>query len=82
MSRTPDFAKLMQYGTLDYVVFNGYANQYVENPIPVKVGEPIRIFVVNAGPNIWSSFHVVGDHLRRGLCQRQPGTTSRSACSR
>lgn len=58
--KTPDFAKLMQYGALDYVVFNGYANQYVEHPIPVKVGEPIRIFVVNAGPNIWSSFHVVG----------------------
>ena len=61
----------MQYGALDYVVFNGYANQYVETPIPVRVGEPIRIFVVNAGPNIWSSFHVVGDHLRRGLRQRQ-----------
>jgi len=57
---TPDFAKLMQYGSLDYCVFNGYANQYVDTPIPVKVGEPIRIFVVNAGPNIWSSFHVVG----------------------
>jgi len=50
----------MQYGNLDYVVFNGYANQYVETPIPVRVGELIRIFVVNAGPNIWSSFHVVG----------------------
>ena len=58
--KTPDFAKLMQYGALDYVVFNGYANQYVETPIPVRVGEPIRIFVVNAGPNVWSSFHVVG----------------------
>jgi nitrite reductase (NO-forming) len=58
--KTPDFAKLMQYGALDYVAFNGYANQYVEHPITVKVGEPIRIFVVNAGPNIWSSFHVVG----------------------
>lgn len=56
----PDFAKLMQYGSLDYCVFNGYANQYVDNPIPVKVGEPIRLFVVNAGPNIWSSFHIVG----------------------
>jgi nitrite reductase (NO-forming) len=59
--KTPDFAKMMQqYGAMDYVTFNGYANQYVENPIPVKVGEPIRIFVVNAGPNVWSSFHVVG----------------------
>jgi nitrite reductase (NO-forming) len=58
--KTPDFAKLMQYGALDYVVFNGYANQYVAHRIAVKVGEPIRIFVVNAGPNTWSSFHVVG----------------------
>jgi nitrite reductase (NO-forming) len=59
--KTPDFAKMMQqYGAMDYVTFNGYANQYVEHPIPVKVGEPIRIFVVNAGPNVWSSFHVVG----------------------
>ena len=59
--KTPDFAKMMQqYGAMDYVTFNGYANQYVEHPIPVKVGEPIRIFVVNAGPNVWSCFHVVG----------------------
>jgi nitrite reductase (NO-forming) len=58
---TPDFAKMMlSNGPMDYVTFNGYANQYVENPIKVKVGEPIRIFVVNAGPNVWSSFHVVG----------------------
>ncbi len=57
---TPDFEKMMQYGALDYCVFNGYANQYVKSPIQVKVGELIRIFVVNAGPNIWSSFHVVG----------------------
>ena len=58
---TPDFAKMMQvYGSMDYVVFNGYASQYVEYPIKVKVGEPIGIFGVNAGPNVWTSFHVVG----------------------
>jgi nitrite reductase (NO-forming) len=59
-AKEADFAKMIGYGTPDYVVFNGQANQYVANPIPVKVGEPIRIFVVNAGPNVWSSFHVVG----------------------
>lgn len=32
----------------------------MENPIEIKVGKPIRIFLVNAGPNVWSSFHVVG----------------------
>ena len=37
---------------------NGYANQYVEKPIAVKAGEPIRIFLVNAGPNAYSTFHV------------------------
>jgi nitrite reductase (NO-forming) len=71
--RTPDFAKMMQaYGSMDYVVFNGYANQYVENPISVKVGEPIRIFVVNAGPNVWSSFHVVGAIFDAGYLNANP----------
>lgn len=45
---------------MDLVTFNGYANQYVEKPIQIKVGEPVRIFVMNAGPNVWCSFHVVG----------------------
>lgn len=44
----------------DYVVFNGRAAQYSENPIAVKTGELLRLYVVNAGPNRFSSFHVVG----------------------
>ncbi len=44
----------------DYVVFNGVANQYVDNPIAVETGDRVRIFVLNAGPSIDSSFHVVG----------------------
>ncbi len=44
----------------DYVVFNGVANQYAENPIQVGTGERVRVFVLNAGPSIDSSFHVVG----------------------
>lgn len=58
--KLPDHTKMLGNGQMDYVAFNGYANQYVENPIPIRVGEPVRIFVVNAGPNVWSSFHVVG----------------------
>jgi nitrite reductase (NO-forming) len=57
---------------MDYVVFNGYANQYVENPIQVKAGEPIRIFVVNAGPNAWSTFHVVGTIFDRAYVNANP----------
>ena len=56
----PDYTKMLGNGAMDFVVFNGYANQYVENPIVVKAGEPIRIFLVNAGPNAYSTFHVVG----------------------
>jgi len=44
----------------DYVVWNGVANQYVANPIAVQTGDRVRIFVLNAGPSIDSSFHVVG----------------------
>ncbi|HEX6139575.1 MAG TPA: multicopper oxidase domain-containing protein [Candidatus Limnocylindria bacterium] len=44
----------------DYVVFNGIANQYKDNPIQVPTGETVRVFLLNAGPNIDSSFHIVG----------------------
>ncbi len=44
----------------DFVVFNGVANQYKDHPIQVKAGDNVRIFVLDAGPNEDSSFHVVG----------------------
>lgn len=44
----------------DLVVFNGMADRYVEHPIPIKVGELVRVFFVNAGPNLTSTFHVIG----------------------
>ncbi|HEX5038656.1 MAG TPA: multicopper oxidase domain-containing protein [Candidatus Limnocylindria bacterium] len=44
----------------DFVVFNGVASQYLDNPIQVPVGETVRVFVLNAGPSVDSSFHVVG----------------------
>jgi nitrite reductase (NO-forming) len=46
--------------TPDLVVFNGYANQYREQPLTAKVGERIRFWVLDAGPNLASSFHIVG----------------------
>jgi nitrite reductase (NO-forming) len=58
--KVTDYTKMLGNGMMDYVTFNGYVNQYVEHPVKVRVGELIRIFVVNAGPNAWSSFHVVG----------------------
>jgi uncharacterized cupredoxin-like copper-binding protein len=44
----------------DVIAFNGYANQYKDNPIEVGVGEKVRMYVLNAGPSIWSAFHVIG----------------------
>jgi nitrite reductase (NO-forming) len=44
----------------DFVVFNGMIDRYVEHPIPIKVGELVRVFFVNAGPNLSSTFHVTG----------------------
>jgi len=44
----------------DVVTFNGYANQYKAAPITVKKGERIRMYVLNAGPSLWSAFHVIG----------------------
>ena len=46
--------------TATYVVFNGRANQYKDYPLKVDVGDRVRFFVVNAGPNFDSDFHVVG----------------------
>jgi nitrite reductase (NO-forming) len=43
-----------------YVAFNGTALKYAQNPITVDAGEPVRMYVVDAGPSLFSSFHVVG----------------------
>jgi nitrite reductase (NO-forming) len=44
----------------DAVVFNGYAGQYDHAPLEAEVGERVRIWVLDAGPNRPSAFHVVG----------------------
>lgn len=54
-----DSAKLAEEDP-DLVVFNGYANQYRDRPLPVEVGERVRVWVLAAGPNRSTSFHVVG----------------------
>src|SRR5579885_3410803 len=54
-----DLSKTMK-GTPDYVVFNGYANQYKDAPLQSKAGERIRLFIIDAGPTLFSAFHVIG----------------------
>lgn len=50
----------MQHDQWDAVVFNGYGNQYKDQPIRVEPGQKIRAWVLDAGPSENSSFHVVG----------------------
>lgn len=54
-----DNTKLMNIEP-DVVAFNGYAGQYKTDPIVVKRGEKIRAYILAAGPNLGSAFHVVG----------------------
>lgn len=44
----------------DIVAFNGAAFQYRDHPLPAAAGEKIRLYVLNAGPTLFSAFHVIG----------------------
>ncbi|MDT0688968.1 copper-containing nitrite reductase [Salegentibacter sp. F188] len=46
----------------DYVVFNGKVGALTgDNAITAEVGETVRLYVGNGGPNLVSSFHVIGE---------------------
>ncbi len=46
----------------DYVVFNGKVGSLVgDGALTAKVGETVRIYMGNGGPNLVSSFHVIGE---------------------
>jgi nitrite reductase (NO-forming) len=45
-----------------YVLFNGRDGALVgDHALKAKVGETVRLFVGNGGPNLISSFHVIGE---------------------
>jgi hypothetical protein len=49
-----------------YVVFNGSESSLVgEHALTAKVGETVRLFIGNGGPNLVSSFHVIGEIFDR-----------------
>ena len=54
-----DYNKMMAM-TPDEVVFNGAAFQYKDHPLSAKAGQRIRLYVIDAGPNLASAFHVIG----------------------
>ncbi|MFJ8597975.1 multicopper oxidase domain-containing protein [Streptomyces shenzhenensis] len=61
----------------DMVAFNGCANQYDHDPLTAEPGERVRIWVLAAGPNEPSAFHVVGGQFdtvfREGAYDLRPG---------
>ena len=67
-----------------YVLFNGSEGALVgENALKAKVGDTVRLFVGNGGPNLVSSFHVIGEIFDKvyseggsalpGKCADHPG---------
>ncbi|KAF5969236.1 multicopper oxidase [Fusarium bulbicola] len=59
------------------VAFNGSESALTrDHPLKAHVGDDVRIFFGNAGPNLTSSFHIIGTHFKkcvpRWWCDQQP----------
>src|SRR4051812_12180834 len=61
----------------DLVTFNGRPDQYVKEPIRVRVGDRVRFWVVVAGPTHPSHFHVVGEQFDTVYLGAPPGNAIR-----
>jgi len=62
-------------GEPQYVVFNGSDFALKDKPLSAKPGDRIRLYVLNAGPNEVSSFHVVGTTFDRVYLDGNPKNT-------
>src|SRR5215510_7135896 len=50
----------------EYVVFNGRMGSLLDDKVlKAKVGDTVRLYVGNGGPNLVSSFHVIGEIFDR-----------------
>lgn len=43
-----------------YITFNGKLFRYIEEPVHARPGDYVRIHFLNIGPNLLSTFHIVG----------------------
>lgn len=43
-----------------FVTFNGKSGQYVVRPLRAKAGQRVRMYILNAGANNITNFHVIG----------------------
>ena len=61
--------------TPDYVFFNGYSDQYWQNPLPVRTGELVRLYYIDMGAIAAFGFHIHGtifDTIQSGLWENDP----------
>lgn len=59
----------------DYVFFNGYADQYWDNPLEVKTGELVRIYYIDMGAMPSYGYHIHGtifNAIPSGIWQNDP----------
>lgn len=63
--------------TPNFMAFNGKVGQYILRPIHAKVGERIRLYFLNVGPNNISSFHVIGTIFDRVWIDGNPANEFR-----
>ena len=76
-ARAFDYQKMLTTMLPDVVAFNGRPNQYVKDPIRVRVGDRVRFWVVNSGPNHPCNFHVVGEQFDTVYLGAPPGSPIR-----
>lgn len=63
--QTTDITKMLDEDP-EYVVFNGAVGSLTtQKPLKANVGETVRIFFGVGGPNLTSSFHVIGEIFDR-----------------
>lgn len=58
-----------------YILFNGYADQYWNNPLPARTNEKVRIYYINLGGSPAFGFHIHGtifDAYPSGILENQP----------
>ena len=61
--------------TPQYVMLNGYVDQYMSNPLPARVNETVRIYFINISASPAWGFHIHGTTFKAwpaGLWQNPP----------
>ncbi|MDD4931880.1 MAG: multicopper oxidase domain-containing protein [Methylacidiphilaceae bacterium] len=59
-----DLSKILQ-AQPDYFVFNGSVGSLLRHPLRARVGQKVRIYFGNAGPNFSSNLHALGAIFER-----------------